>query len=450
MNHIPSRPALRRHHPGVIHSSALRTGALTLALLAALPCAAESLRVDYVLGASLMHSDNITLSDTAPVSETVLSPEVSFEATQSGSATSLKARGRLQYLDYRDGVFGDEARGEFAGQFNWMLLPQRLNFVVEDYLGRQPVDFAAGYSPGNQQQINVFTAGPSLFARFGETTRGQLDMRYSDTYAEETREFNGKRYLAAGRLFRDLAPSQWLSANIEASQVRFDLDASTDYKRYDGYVGYRHESARINLDASLGYTRLEQDNASGHESSPLARLQFDWQLAPRSLVTARASYQFADTASDLVSESSRLDTLVIEDIAAATGLVGPAVYRQRRYEIGYQYSGDRWDILARPYVDRVDYTDALLPGWETHGVYVDVEYRLRPQLSLTASAAREDREFDDASREDDDSLFRIGLSYQFSRHLTGSVGWQRRDRDSSMPGQGYRENLATIGISYRR
>lgn len=445
MDHNPSRPASRRHRPG-----ALRICLLPLALLAALPCAAESLRVDYVLGASLMHSDNITLSDTAPVSETVLSPEVSFEATQSGSATSFKARGRLQYLDYRDGTFGDEARGEFAGQFNWMLLPQRLNFVVEDYLGRQPVDFAAGYSLGNQQQINVFNAGPSVFARFGATMRGQVDLRYSDTYAEETREFNGERYLAAGRLFRDLAPDQWLSANIEASQVRFDIGSSTDYKRYDGYIGYRHESARVNLDASLGYTRLEQDNASGHESSPLARLQLEWQLAPRSLVTARASYQFADTASDLVSESSRLDTLVIEDIAIATGLVGPSVYRQRRYEVGYQYDGDRWDILARPYMERVDYNDAALSGWETRGAYVDVSYRLRPQLTLTASAQRENREFDEASREDDDSLLRIGLSYQFSRHLSGSVGLQRRDRDSSVPGEDYREDLATIGISYRR
>lgn len=436
--------------PGRRPTRVLRIAALPLALLAALPCAAESLRVDYVLGASLMHSDNITLSDTAPVSETVLSPEVSFEATQSGSATSFNARGRLQYLDYRDGTFGDEARGEFAGQFNWMLLPQRLNFVVEDYLGRQPIDFAAGYNPGNQQQINVFNAGPSLFARFGQAMRGQLDLRYSDTYAEETREFNGTRHLAAVRLFRDLASNQWLSANIEASRVRFDLDGSDDYERYDGYVGYRHESARLSLDASLGYTRLEQDDAADHETSPLARLQLEWQLAPRSLLTARASYQFADTASDLVSESDRLETLVIEDVAGVAGLVGPEVYRQRRYEVGYQYDGDRWNILVRPYLDRVDYADAVLSGWETHGAYVDFEYRLRPQLSLTASVAREDRDFDEEAREDEDSLFRIGLSYRFSRHLSCSIGWQRRERDSSAPGQDYRENLATIGISYRR
>lgn len=429
----------------------MRTGLLPLALLAALPCPAESLRVDYVLGASLLHSDNINLSETDPDSETVLSPEISFEATQSGSSTSFKARGSLQYLDYRDNTYGDEARGEFAGQFNWMLLPQRLNLVVEDYLGRQPVDFTAGYSPGNQQQINVFTAGPSLFARFGTATRAQFDLRYSDTYAEETREFNGNRYLVAGRLFRDLGTSRWLSANVEASSVRFDLDTpSADYDRYDAYVGYRHESTRLNMDVAVGYTRLEQDNVAGTESSPLARAQLDWQLAPRSMLSATASYQFADTASDLVANSSRLDTLVIEDVAAPTGLVGPAVYRQRRYEVGYRYTGDRWNFQVRPYLERTDYNDTALVGWETRGGYFNAEYQLRPRLSLTASAMREDREFADGSRNDRDTLARIGLTYEFSRHLSGSVGWQRRERESDVPGQDYRENVATISVSYRR
>jgi hypothetical protein len=428
----------------------MRTGLLPLALLAALPCPAESLRVDYVLGASLLHSDNINLSETAPDSDSVLSPEVSFEATQSGSSTAFKARGRLQYLDYRDNTFDDEARGEFAGQFNWMLLPQRLTLVVEDYLGRQPVDITAGYNPGNQQQINVFTAGPSLFAHFGKATRGQLDVRYSDTYAEVAREFNGSRYMAAGRLFRDLGTSRWLSANVEASRIRFDLDPSSDYDRYDAYVGYRHESRRIDMDVAVGYTRLEQEGAAGDESSPLARAQLDWQVAPRSMLSARASYQFADTASDLVAESSRLDTLVIEDVAAPTGLVGPAVYRQRRYEVGYQFTGERWNFQVRPYLERTDYNDAALVGWETRGGYVDAEYQLRPRLNLTLSAVREDREFADGSRNDRDTLARIGLTYEFSRHLSGSIGWQRRERDSDVPGQDYRENVATVSVSYRR
>lgn len=434
-----------RHHA----IRGFRAAALPLALLAALPCGAESLRVDYTVGASVLHSDNINLSATTPESETVVSPEIEFEATQSGSATAFKARGRLQYLDYRDNTYPDEARGEFAGQFQWMLVPQRVAFVVEDYLGRQPVDFAAGYSPGNQQQVNVFNAGPTLFARFGDAMRGQVDLRYSDTHAEETREFNGRRYLAGARVFRDVGPSRTLSANVEATRVRFDADASDDYDRYDGYAGYRRESARLDLDAALGYTRIERDDGTGSQSSPLARVQLDWHPAPRSVVGVSASYQFADTASELVANSNRLDELVIDDIATATGLVGPSVYRQRRYEVGYRFEGERWTFQARPYVDRVDYDQALLPGWESRGAYIEASYRLQPRLTLSGSAVREDRDFEDG-RDDRDTLLRAGLSYEFSRHLAGSLGWQRRERESNVPGQDYRENVATISISYRR
>lgn len=429
----------------------LGAAALPLALVAALPCGAQSLRVDYVVGASVLHSDNIDLSDDTPRSDTVVSPEVSFEATQSSSATNFRARGRVQYLSYMDDSYGDEARGEFAGQFTWMLMPQRLSLVVEDYLGQQPVDFAAGYSPANQQQINVFTAGPSLFMRFGDAMRGQVDMRYSDTYAEETRDFNGNRYLAAGRLFRDLGTNRWMSLNVEASKVRFDLDAANaDYDRYDAYLRYRRESARLNLDASLGYTRLDQNSAAGEESSPLGRLQLDWQASPRSVISATAAYQFADTASDLITDSTRLDELVIEDISTPTGLVGPAVYRQRRYELGYRFTEDRWNFQARPYVERVDYSDPLLSGWTTNGAYIDFRYELRPRLNLGVSMVRENRDYLVAAREDRDTLARVELAYEFSSHLSGSLGWLRRNRDSNIPGQDYRENVATVSIAYRR
>lgn len=429
----------------------LRIAVLPMALLAAASVQAQPLRVDYVLGASVLHTDNINLSEDAAQSETVVSPEITFTATQASSATTFRARGRFQYLDYIDDTYGNESRSEFAGQFTWMALPQRLSFVVEDYLGRQPIDFTAGYSPGNQQQINVLTAGPTLFVRFGDTMRGQVDLRYSDTHAEETREFNGNRYLAAGRLFRDLGPNQWISFNVDASQVRFDIDAgNADYDRYDAFVRYRRESARFNLDASAGHTRLEQDGGAGTASSPLAQVHFDWLATPRSVLSVDATYQFADTASELVANSIRLDELVIGDLTIPNGLVGPSVYRQRRYELGYRYTGERWEFALRPYTGRVDYEDPQLVGWEIKGGYAEARFRVQPRMDLTASAMREERDFFDGSREDRDLVLRIGLAYQFSRNLSGAVGWQRLDRDSSVTGQDYRENAVTVSISYRR
>ncbi|MEP6634985.1 MAG: outer membrane beta-barrel protein, partial [Luteimonas sp.] len=65
-------------------------------------------------------------------------------------------------------------------------------------------------------------------------------------------------------------------------------------------------------------------------------------------------------------------------------------------------------------------------------------------------AVREDRDYDDLSRTDRDSLASLGLVNQFSRHWIGRIDLQHRKRDSSAPGQDYDENAAVVSFSYRR
>lgn len=440
-------------HQTVPKRRSMRCSVLAVSLLAALPCAAQSLRVDYDVGASVLYSDNINLSEDAPDSDVILSPELNFDATKAGSDIQLRARGKLQYLEYRDNTYPDEARGEFAGQFNWNLLPDRLSFVAEDYLGRQPIDLLSGYTPTNQQQINVFTAGPTLFARFGDATRGQLDLRYTNTYAEETRQFNGNRYNAALRLFRELSPLQSLSANVEATDVKFDTAGlNADYTRYDGYVGYRRESANLDLDLAVGYTRLEggQTTGPGRASSPLARGQADWKVGPRSTFGVDVSYQFADATTDLIAQGDRLDQPVIEDLGTSTTLVSPQLYRQRRYEFNYRFEGPRLSFAVRPFVERLDYRDALQVDWEASGAYLDAEFRIAPRQTLSLSAVGERRKFVDASRRDDDTAVRLQFANRFTRHVWGTLALQRRERASSAPGQDYVENIASVGLIWRR
>ena len=102
-----------------------------------------------------------------------------------------------------DNTFDDRFRGKFAGNVNWTLLPERLDWVFEDYMSPQQIDEFASSSPDNEQQVNLFVTGPTLYARFGAATRGQFDLRYGNSYAEENDEFNGDRYSAAARVLHD-------------------------------------------------------------------------------------------------------------------------------------------------------------------------------------------------------------------------------------------------------
>lgn len=424
---------------------ALAPAALAAALALALPGPAGAVRLDYEVGVSALRSDNIGLADTGGVEETVLMPWLRFGATQEGSRFRLDAHGSLQYLDYRDDTFDDGFRGSLSGQALWTVVDERIDFVVEDYLSRQPIDTLSAFNRGNEQQTNVFVAGPTFHARFGAAARGQLDLRYANSRAEETDSFDSDRYNAALRLLRDFGPTRSGGLNLEATRVDYDLGArNADYTRYDGYFSYANRLRRFDLTVDAGYTRLEPDDGSDERSSPLFRGRLGWRPSARSSFDVGASYEFADAAQDLVTLEEGAGTPQVA--------IGPDVYRQRRVDAGYAFDGARFDLRVRPYYQRVSYVDSLaLPLDETRkGGLLEVGYRLRPRTRLSFTATRDDRDFSDLSREDRESTLGLGLENEFTRNWRGRIDVQRRERNSSVAGQDYEEDAVTVSFSYRR
>lgn len=439
----------------------LRKGRLCTALLVVLSGSAGAIDLDYELGVAAKYSDNINLSETNEISDTVVSPRLHFHVEQIGRQVELLAQGNLEYRHYTDDTFDDEFRGRFAGSLNWMVIPERLDFVVQDYLSLQPVNELVEFTPDNQQQVNVFLAGPTLHARFDSTTRGQLDLRYIDSYAEESESFNSERFNAAGRLIRQLNANHEVSLNVEASDVQFDrvLQAS-DYRRYDGYVSSQMNRQDVDISLDAGYTRVEFDDEAAlgagesSYSDPLARATVNWRLSPRSVLGTTLRYQLTDATQRIIAplDIDRIDfeRRDFDDFRVSRSLAEPNVFRERMARIRYAYAAERTTVQVAPYYRRIRYLEQLVEDQDRRGVVASLEHRLRPRLTLSAYAAREEREFVDINREDDDTVLSVGLANRFTRHWTGRVELQRRDRDSTAPGRSYEENAVMISFSYQR
>lgn len=424
---------------------------LCLALLAAIPGNAGAFDVDYEIGLAARRSDNINLSENDPISDTVISPQMRFEVDQDGPRIQMAARGEAQYLHYTSGTFDDEVRGTFAGKLNWTVLPQRMDFVFQDYLSRQPVDQRAPLTPNNAQRANVFVTGPSFHARFNGTTRGQLDLRYTNTYAERTSAFNGDRFDAAARVLRELSATRTVSANVEATQAKFDGGgASSDYNVSDGYVGYTDNRRAIDADIDLGYSRLNPSNSGPSASSPLVRATFDWRISPRSLLSTSVRHHLTDATQSLIAPSLELDRRSFSELTFLNVSVRPSPYRERLLRMRYQFTGERLTVRLVPYYRRIRYLDDLFENQDRRGGLVDIEVRLRPRLALTVLALRENRNYIDLLREDKDFAVSVGLVNRFTRHWTGSIDVQRRERDSSAVGRSYDANAVAVSFSYRR
>lgn len=439
--------------PMTVRAPALRRASLYLAIALLAPSTAQAVRIDYELGLSALHSDNIGLSESNRVSDTVLSPQLRFAAEQNGSTLQLSLDGDLQYPIYLDNTFSSELQGELAGRGNWTLLPERIDFEVTNSLSRQSVNALENYTPSNQQQVNLFTAGPTFRARFSDATRGQLDLRYINTYAEESSEFQGNRYSAAGRIERLLRRTDRLSLNLEAMQTDYDeIGALYDYRRYDAYVTYESELASLDITVDAGYSRIEPDNYDRSSSSPLFRGNIGWRIAPRTTLSAGFDYEFSDAAQNLIWRQGQSDLPgpIIDDPTAPGLPINAQTFRQRRLLLGYRYGGERLTVQVNPYYERIRYLDFSIENQDVEGVNVFADYRLSSATTLSIGAVRQKRDFNDISRDDTTTVANLALTRQISRQWSSRVSFQRTERDSSSPNQSYKENSVMLMVAYRR
>jgi len=422
---------------------------LCTALLLTLPGVATAVDLDYVLGASLLHSDNIQLRSFDETNDTVISPNASFEARQDGSTVQMTATGNLAYLHYMRGTFDDEVRGELAAHVNWVVVPQRMDFVLRENLDRQPVDVLAGFNPNNQQQVNVLITGPTFYARFGEASRGQLDLRYGNSYAEKTRNFNSDRYNLAAHVVRDLSTTASVSANVEGTHAQFD-DSTANFSRYDAYLGYVLNLTSTDINVDAGYSRLRLNATGRAEGSPMARVTLAWRPTQRHVFDGDLSYQFIDAAQGLLTNTAGLEGPIIGDLAPGDVVIGPQVFRQRRLQLGYKYRDERLSLLVQPYYQRARYLVDLGGDETRRGATLTVDYKLRPLVTLSLVVARTSRRFEDIDRRDNDTVAYLSLANQLTRHWSWQMGLQRRARDSSEFGASYAENAVVFSVNYRR
>lgn len=430
---------------------ALRPAILSVALMVALAMdEAAAARLNYQIELTGLHSDNINLSEDNEVSESVIIPRLKFDFSEEGSVVEIKARGELERRHYSKDQFENETRGQFAGQLNWSVLPQRMNIVVEDYLSEESINFRDGRYPGNLQQVNIFLAGPSFYARFSDATRLQLDLRAADTHAEVAEGFDSRRYSAAAVLEHDLTPTSNVSLHATGTRVDFDDDLeSVDYTRQDAFVRYDGNLRDVDYQLDLGRSRLNR-SSTNDASTSLARAILQWRITPASRLRLRARRQFADEVQDMIVRLSDPDeSLIPELVDASSSLVTGGVYRQREMEVEYRFNGERFGLRARPRYRTFDYLDTTSNDRTERSFTYQLSYRLTPLTSVVLNGMERNRDFDNG-QEDRDHVYSLGVEQQRTRHW----GWRavvlRNERESNQPDPEYKESVVYLTLWWKR
>jgi hypothetical protein len=411
--------------------------------------------LDWAVGLGYEHTDNINRTSVDPTSQDILQPTFNFAYTQRGSTVQAQVTGVIQYVDYLQSFYGNEFRGQLSGTLNWIIAPQRLNFEVQDYSSVEPVSIRGPSAPSNQQQVNVFVAGPTLSFRMGSALRGEADLRYVNTTASKTKDFNSQRELGAFRAIRDLNPTDTLSFNAEAVHVDFSnvdpLVNPNRYNQYNGYLRYQSNLERVNLDFSLGGSRTTFSQGLGDHSGALVRAGISWRMSPRNLLQVNASDQLADSTANLIEAPS----LTAPDVTALSVQVGrtaisPVVYRDQSLSLRYAFQGPRLGFTLTPFYARLRQLNGDDLSRNGYGAIAGVTYLLRPLMTLGFTVADQTTEYTSDHSRDRDTSYSVNLARQLTQHWSWSVALNHQDRNSTRPGFDYHENQVFLILYYRR
>ncbi|MGB8634429.1 MAG: outer membrane beta-barrel protein [Rhodanobacteraceae bacterium] len=423
---------------------------LTAAIATCLAMPARGATVDWLLTLGVEHNDNINLSETDPVSGNIVIPGLGFSLTQEGSTVQANVTGALEYRDYLNSAFSDSTRAALNGQVNWTLSPQRLDWTFQDALASQPINEFAADAPGNRQQTNAFVTGPNIYFGLGKPLHGQVELRYVDSYAEKTKQFNSNRYSSALRLFKDFAPTRQLSGNLQVQKVKFtDAGAAPDFTRYDVYAGYTTQLAQLNLDLAAGYSRLDFQGIAKNSGGPLLRATLGWQASARSSFTGTFARQFTDAAAALLGSPGSAG---VPPTGISTGnlSVTSQSYLERSVSLGYSYSGERLEASVAPYYRKLTYDNAPEFDRRGSGGRVSLSWKLRPLWRASISAAGENLRYNTLDRDDRTRTYAAGLAWQMSQRLSWHLDASHYSRNSNAIGQTSTQNIIFLSVALRR
>lgn len=426
-------------------------------MLAITTTSASAAQFDYGWRVDVGRSDNIGLTETNPISQTVLVPGFDFSYQQQGATFQANVVGNLEYRDYLAHAFDSQKLAQLAGQANWTVLPQRLDFAVRDVASVQPLSTFSSNTPNNQQQTNVLALGPTLLFRLNDTLHGQTTLSFTNSRASRTHEFNSSRGALALRLIKDLTPTTELSGNAETERVTFDHgNGNPAYNRMQVFVSSLSHFSQFDVNASVGWSRLELSHAST-VTSPLVRLDLDWRMTPSNSFALRAARQYGDAAEDLIAQLDQGSDMSAfskgpqpSNIETGNAVISSQVYLARRLEAIYTYGGERLTARVAPLYQELTYIKDPTNNRRGRGGSAGLDYKLRPRTTVSITGNTESLHYLSLARTDRTTNFAVALTDQRTAHWSWNVSFTRRLRRSDFAGASYHANEIYLGVAYRR
>lgn len=384
------------------------------------------------------YSDNVRQSANNAVDEMtmVAGYDVLYRDHTANSQTYLDAE--LEALYHTQGTQDDRVFGKVDASFRYIAIPNRLDWVVEDFVRSDQIDALGTSNADNRQIRNSFRFGPDFSHRFSARDELETSARVINEYEDRT-EFDSNRFLLESEFSRRLNPGAVFAASYTGLLVDYDDDqVNTDFNEHDVLLEYRGEMPRGTYGMNVGASYLKRDGADGTDGL-LAGAELAWQLNSLSTISAEYDQEFSDRS---------------RDEQGATTLAGGAtdrseVFYDRRVRLTYTYRTTFTQVGVRTHARRKDFEDTATSDEDSVGVAVNFMTEVAPVTKLGVDVSHDRIDYSVSGREDEVSRLGLSLSRQVSRMMELVGRFDHNQRASTLATEEYEENRISVRLDYR-
>jgi len=425
----------------------LRSGAT--ALFAAAACLgahlAQAAAPGYEIQVGVIESDNIERLPSGGTDQTIGVVDLGFTWHEKRASLDADIDADVSHLNYFQNAYGDEFIGNFLGAVKLNLAPQLFSWEFTDNFGQVPLEPLAPITPGNRENINYFSTGPTLSLPLGSTTELDITGQYGRVDYQATTPLDSTMLTGGVSLLHDLSPLANISINAREQATRFANDQlNPDYDRREAFARFDTKGSRTELAIDLGYSRLHM--AGANDDIPLGRLQLTRRVSPSSTIGLALGHDYSDGADSFRTVQgvggATLNTQPI--IAAAVPFVGS--YATLAWN--FQHARTTLNLAASYFRDRYP-ADATLDNDRTV-VDARVARQLTPTLQLALTEDLVHWEFTGESESTTASDTVLLLRWSVGSRLSVVLAYYWAKGNGNIPTFQYTENRVWLSIGYGR
>ena len=371
-----------------------------------------------------------------------------------GSMAKTDFIANIEFKDYQDDNFDDEALTSFIGASEIAITPRVFSWYIADALGYADTDPGLQVNTRDTERVNYFITGPQAKFEIGGDKRAGGSLYYTnhdrEGGVEDYQRGNFNSYYEKTISSR----SNW-GLKLEHTEMLYDeLSSRVDYSHSELKSYYEYNTKANVVSVTAGGSFLETDvEGADSDLTGTADISWDHLFTRRAGLLMTAGYGLSDESvlsnAQLSAsgdfESDNENGLFYETSAGAT----------------YYYKGvsTRLDIgvsgRSLEYVQEAQEATDLANDHDTYTVFTKIRRRFAESVDFIVGLSAEQKDYEDIDFEEQLYIANLASEYYFNRHLKlkAKAEFQSGDgnrflADRTIGDREYEEYIYSIGIHW--